>query len=72
LSQSEYATANGFSRELLNDWVKRFESTPTAATMIPVRIQTTSPMKLTHHATTLEWTQPPQATWLAQLLKGLA
>jgi hypothetical protein len=70
LSRAEYANKNGFSRELLTDWIRRFE-TP-AARIIPVQTPTASPIKLTHHSTTLEWTQPPPAAWLAQLLKGLA
>ena len=48
-------------------------------TIIPVRVHTnsggitTSPIKLLLcNGVILEWTQPPQAIWLAELLRGLA
>jgi hypothetical protein len=45
--------------------------------MIPVRVQANhapaGQMKLVlHGGIMLEWSHPPQAAWLAELLKGLA
>ena len=45
--------------------------------MIPVRVQANhtpaGQMKLVlHGGIMLEWSHPPKATWLAELLKGLA
>ncbi|MGL4766564.1 MAG: hypothetical protein ACRCV6_00535 [Formosimonas sp.] len=39
---------------LLIDWVRRFESA-TPATIIPVKVQAASPIKLIHNETVLEW-----------------
>lgn len=48
----------------------------TAATLVPVRIQSTpqnNGLKLTRpDGIVLEWSEPPQATWLAELLRSMS
>jgi hypothetical protein len=84
-SKSDYAAQLGVSKDTFYDWTRDFGSVakttkpkqakPTA-TLVPVRIQAASQhnaLKLTRtDGSVLEWREPPQATWLAQLLKALA
>jgi hypothetical protein len=76
MRQADYAASIGLNKETFHDWVKAFglNRTPTAS-VIPVRIQssaTVGAMKLTlREQVVLEWSQPPQAAWLVELIKGL-
>lgn len=62
---------------------KQPQTSQVKSTIIPVRIQNGATAAITSHAPTgqmklmlhngiaLEWSQPPQTTWLLELLKGL-